>query len=124
MTQAFRQSAHIHPLSSSSHSWRGGLFIDELERKPNGGKFPFFGVGCRHSGGHFPADTLHCVPALETVLIATSVLPERAPSSLGDGDAVDSLRRGAREPWIAAMIALSPTLLFVSLVYPSRSYEL
>ena len=64
---------------------RGGLFIDELERKPNGGKFPFFGVGCRHSGGHFPADTLHRVPALETVLIATSVLPERAPSPLAPG---------------------------------------
>ena len=61
----------------------GSLFIDELERKPSGGKFPFLGVGCRHSGGHFPADTLHCVPALETVLIATSVLPERAPSPLG-----------------------------------------
>ena len=39
-------------------------------------------------------------------------------------DAVDSLRRGAREPWIAAMIALLPTLLFVSSVYLSRSYEL
>ena len=99
----------------------GGLFIDELERKPNGGKFPFFGVGCRHSGGHFPADTLHRVPAFETVF-----KPRACFFALlwEFEDAVDSLCRGAREPWIAAMIALLPTLLFVSSVYLSRSYEL
>ena len=102
----------------------GGLFIDELERKPNGGKFPFFGVGCRHSGGHFPADTLHRVPVLSTVFKPRACCPKGPRLPWEFGDAVDSLCRGAREPWIAAMIALSPTLLFVSSVYLSRSYEL
>ena len=68
MTQAFQTHRAHPPALDLILIVEGGLFIDELERKPSGGKFPFLGVGCRHSGGHFPADTLHCVPALETEL--------------------------------------------------------
>ena len=52
-----------------------------LERSLGGGDARLSAVGEVRSGGHNPADTLRCVPALETVLIATSVLPERAPST-------------------------------------------
>ena len=82
MTQVFRRAPPGRgdsPAFDAVLIVEGGLFIDELERKPNGGKFPFFGVGCRHSGGHFPADTLHRVPVLETVF------KPRACSSLSFG---------------------------------------
>ena len=54
-----------------------------LERSLGGGDARLSAVGEVRSGGHNPADTLCCVPALETVLIATSVLPEGAPSPFG-----------------------------------------
>ena len=68
-----------------------------------GGDARLSAVGEVRSGGHNPADTLCCVPALETVLIATGVLPGGARLLLLEfGDEVDSMRRGARVPWIAA----------------------
>ena len=59
-------------------------------------------VGDVRSSGHNPADTLHCVPALETVFKPRACCPKGPRLLLEFGDAVNSLRRGARVPWIAA----------------------